>query len=267
MERGDIIPSDVPSAFDVLRSLTSLERQAIVRPNDPPPGLAGFLFDVVGEETFELQSDITDHYVENNTAINDQIALRPEVITLQGLVAELAGVPPVSGVAKETTEDTLPTNPFFLPELTPGARQTLSELLGTNIDTLASTVSANSLYDYYARRFQSNQTKQARAHAYFYQLWKGRVLMTVETPWGFMTNMVIQTMRAVQNEDSRYQSEFRLTLKKFRFAEEIVVSDGQLAGRNVPQLSPQTANSNAGTKDQTATEKSSILYKMFNPGK
>jgi hypothetical protein len=89
----NIIPSDSPSVFEALNTLeTSSPGQyaAIVRPNNPPPGIGGFLFDIPGDEELRLKSAISRHYVENNTPISDHIALEPEMITLRGVVAEIA---------------------------------------------------------------------------------------------------------------------------------------------------------------------------------
>ena len=48
-------------------------------------GIGGLAFDIFEEHKVELQSDITDHYVEDNTAIQDQIANRPLKFTLRGI--------------------------------------------------------------------------------------------------------------------------------------------------------------------------------------
>ncbi len=53
-----------------------------------------FLFNYEGENTITLESDITDHYAEDNTALNDQIALRPELITTHGFIGELNDISP-----------------------------------------------------------------------------------------------------------------------------------------------------------------------------
>src|SRR6185312_8744514 len=52
------------------------------------------LFHYEGEQTASLESDITDHYIENNTAIQDQIALKPVIITTHGFIGELNDIPP-----------------------------------------------------------------------------------------------------------------------------------------------------------------------------
>src|SRR5437660_1633968 len=60
----------------------------------PSAQLPALLFHYEGENTAALESDITDHYVEDNTAIQDQIALRPVLITTQGFIGELNDIPP-----------------------------------------------------------------------------------------------------------------------------------------------------------------------------
>ncbi len=87
MSAVPIIPTDSPSIYD---QLTTLDRAAIVRPNNPPPGIAGFLFDIDLEQFMELLSEITDNAIEDNTMLQDNIALLPERVTVRGIVAELA---------------------------------------------------------------------------------------------------------------------------------------------------------------------------------
>ena len=54
----------------------------------------GFLFNILGEEVVTLTADATDHYVEDNSAIQDHIALKPITITLHGYIGEVNNVPP-----------------------------------------------------------------------------------------------------------------------------------------------------------------------------
>ncbi len=257
------VPSDAPSIFEVLKTLTSLERQAIVRPNNPPPGVAGFLFDIVGDDLTELESDITDHFVEDNTSIEDQIALRPERITVQGVVAELFTTPP-STTRVVSPADPLPNNVTLEPTLTPGAQQTQDQAQAAADARAATVVNTQSLYDYFSARSpqEPNQTRQSKAFAYFYQLWKGRQLFSVETPYGVWDNMAILTMRAKQSEETRFVSDFAVTFKKIRIATTVSVNLGQLAGRLFSQKSEVSQNGNAGTKQLTNADKESILFQL-----
>lgn len=119
----NIIPSD--NQAQLTQALSTLEKQAIIRPENPPPGIAGFLFDIRGEETAEMTADVTDHYVEDNTAIQDQVALKPEIITVRGLVAELTDAK-YAYQPQNPPADPLPANAPMCPVPSPG---TLSSLV------------------------------------------------------------------------------------------------------------------------------------------
>ena len=258
-----IIPSDSPSIFELLKSLSTLDQQAIVRPNNPPPGLAGFLFDIPENDEMILRSNITDSYVEKNFAIQDNIALAPEEYTVRGLVAELVAVTPTTQKVANVT-DPLPNAPFLEPELSQYDEETQTQFVANETATSAAATSNQSLFGFYQAKSTPppNQTKQARILGYFYQLWWGRQLMTVETPWGIMTNMAISLVKAIQGEESRFLSTFTVTFKKIRFVDTITVNIGQLAGRAAMQSAPVTNNGNAGKTPVSTTDQQSLLYRL-----
>lgn len=374
----NIIPSDAISVLDVVSSLSTLDQKAIIRPNNPPPGIAGFLFDIPEDEWVELASVITDHYVENNTAVQDNIALEPERVTVRGLVAELVmSAPPPQEAAPVTNP--LPDNVPMTPPLTAGS--TSSILSSAGIGQLAKTIAKSAALGVLARKApgitsavkafgpqivagaqgrvttaltsavrylqlptsltalltpmislpadvqsavgviqrvlpktagavlgaiktpltpasqqllggasaqanattgQNNslsqvyqakqptppkQTRQSSAFLYFYALWQGRQLFSVETPWGIWTNMAIQSLRAEQRGESRTVTGFTVVFKKIRIADTVSVQIGQLAGRNAFQTaaSAPTQNGNVGQNPVSADAKGSILFQMFGP--
>ena len=57
-------------------------------------GQPSLLFHYEGENRATIESDITDHFIEDNTAIQDQIALKPEMVNVHGFIGELNDVPP-----------------------------------------------------------------------------------------------------------------------------------------------------------------------------
>lgn len=375
----NIIPSDAPSQLDVLESLSELEQKAIIRPNNPPPGIAGFLFDIPGDEWIELESQITDHFTEANTAIQDNIALSPEKVTVKGLVAELVmGASPPAPTAPVTNP--LPDNIPFTPPLTGGStfsllssagigqlvktagsslalgilarkapgitsaakafgptiiagaqgritaavtaslktlqepanaaallipniqlpgpaqvavnvvKSVLPKLSGPIISALktpnfpnsqtllggavaqqsAAANASNSLNQVYEAKQPTppKRTRQTSAFLYFYSLWKGRQLFSVETPWGLWTNMAILTLRAEQSEETKSSTNFTVVFKKIHIADTVTVQLGNLAGRNAFQAGANTPTQN-GNVGQTAIapeEKQSILRTIFGPG-
>lgn len=47
------------------------------------------IFDIAKDWSAELTSDITDYYVEDNTPVQDHIALKPKIVTISGYQGEL----------------------------------------------------------------------------------------------------------------------------------------------------------------------------------
>ena len=85
-----------------------------ILPVQPPK----FLFHYEGENAVNLESDITDHYVEDNTAIADQIGLTPEMITVQGFIGELNNVVPDLLEPLRLAAEKLTVLGAYTPELT-----------------------------------------------------------------------------------------------------------------------------------------------------
>jgi hypothetical protein len=370
---SNIIPTDIPVTLDLVKSLSTLDQQAIVRPNNPPAGIAGFLFDIELDSKIELTSDITDNFVENNTAVQDHIALRPETVTFRGIVAELVTPGTLPG-PYVPPPNPLPTSLPMTPRRTPGnvsnqinaalgnavAAATSSAISGGNIGnavkgSLRSTGSnllANTKYNLIqaaqasvrtllipsnvlalanpgrlpndaqnavnvlvtalpteaknilqaiktvatpasqklltTSTFQSytaagpgaslftvysgkqptppKQTRQTSAFLYFYNLWKSRSIFSVETPWGTWTNMAIQSIRADQDDETKYKTDFTITFKKIRVAQDVTISVGQLAGRNVAQATEATPSQRGVAPQTPATDQQeqSWLYSASN---
>lgn len=279
----NLVPTDLSSIYDKLGTLsTSESRLALVRPNNPPPGIAGFLFDVVDDDGSELESDITDHYIEDNTAIQDHIALRPETVTVTGRVAELVRAVPVTKPVTEVTNP-LPLIPDLMPTLTPGSQEREDAELLAQTEGEAAIQFSQDLYGFYQNnsRQQPGQTKQSYIYGYIYQLWKGRQLFSVETPWGIFENMAILSASVKQGPESRSVSEFTITFKKIRVARTINVLPGLLeqravfdqnnsgnldflAGRSVFQRSPTVENGIVGQTPFTNAQTLQFNYQI-NP--
>lgn len=232
-----IVPTNqTGSAFDPIALLNSSEQRAIIRPNNPPPGIAGWIMDIVGDEEVRLTSNISDHYSENNTTIQDNIALPPPEITTAGLVAELLLTPSAAGaVPAPTGTPANPVDPIIEqgPSFTPQATQVMAQSAAAALLAIIGVTGAKSLalFQQSLAPQQPGQTRQSNAFGFFTQLWLGRQLFTVETPWGFFNNMAMQSLSGRQGKDSRFQTQFSITFKQIRFAGNVVVTVGHITGR------------------------------------
>lgn len=262
-----IVPTDAPSVFEVLNSLTTLQRQAIVRANNPPPGFAGFLFDIPEDDEVSLRSEITNNFLEDNTVVIDQIGILPEEVSVRGLVAEIVALAPSSSSPAKVANP-LPDNPALTPALAPQAQQEADAAFFRTGLALAGLQSSGSLWDFFLARAPQppSQTKQARAFLYFYGLWKARELFTVETPWGFFTDMAIESLRASQDDETRFRSSFAIKFKKIRTSRVATITVGQLAGRANLQGASVTNNGTAGQAPLSTSERESLLYRLAHPG-
>ena len=261
---NNIVPTQGLDVFSALNTLVSQDsRLAIVRPDNPPPGVAGYLFNIVTDDAVDLESDITDHYIENNTAIQDHIALKPEVISVRGLVAELSGIQPVQGTLSQQP-NALPAIPSYSPEFTDGTVQTMVQSEAEPERIQASISDSQSLFGYYNSRApqEPNQTKQSYIFGYFYQLWKGRQLFSVETPWGIWNNMAILSLNATQGEDTRTVSDIRIQFKRISKVESVTVIPGNLVGRATFQRSGVTQNGTVGLQNLSYTQTQTAVAGM-----
>ncbi len=194
------------------------------------------IFNYEGENTASIESDITDHYVEDNTAIQDQIALRPEMITTHGYVGELNDIPANAVLAAlQLAAKKLTVLSAYTPELSITAQLAYAEAaylysvgaaavstaqaaIATIGNTGESVIGSNGL------KLQPRQTKQQQAFQRFYGYWRSRTLFTVQTPWAVFQNMAIKNLRAIQNEDTNTITDFEVTFKMIRFASTLSLS-------------------------------------------
>lgn len=204
--------------------------------NTAPQGKS-LLFNYEGEQNVTLTSDITDHYIENNTAVQDQIALKPIMITTQGFVGELNDIPPGALAILKTAADKLTTISAYAPSLSTtallayanafqlyqaassisdSAISTWSSINGTGGETVinGSTTATNGAIN----GAQPNQTQQQIYFQQFYAYWQNRTLFTVQTPWAIFQDMAIQSVRALQSAETRVITDFEVVFKQLRFA-------------------------------------------------
>jgi hypothetical protein len=212
----------------------------------PPPAL---LFNYEGEQTVALSSDITDHFIENNTAIQDQISLKPEIITTSGFIGELNNVAPRGLQTLKFAADKLTALSPYTPQLSATALLAYNDaVLGYSVakNLLKATIAASSSLvglggssglggqgvingssnvsvgaDGSVDGIGANRLTQTNQQIYFQQFygyWKNRTLFTVQTPWAVFQDMAIQSLRAIQDAETRMISDFEITFKLLRFA-------------------------------------------------
>lgn len=182
-------------------------------------GLGGFVFDIEEGTTIISQATITDNFVEDNTAVQDHMAIQPLKVTLRSKVGEQ--------VFRNT--DTLETFvqgavqkltilDAFLPQLS-AAEQQIRNLSGVDLENFF-TEGADDLLDVWSlvKNLVAVSSRQQQAYLFFKALQQEKILTSLQTPFEFMANMAIENITATQDAESEFVSTFTITLKQIRTA-------------------------------------------------
>lgn len=214
------MPTSAPTTLD---TLTSDIQNYVVAPLNMF-GVGGFVFDVEGESTTQLQAEITDHFVENNEAVQDHIARKPRSITLKGYQGEVIyqPQPDATGEIIQQVVQKLTIVSSFLPAITSATKQAQAIIEGKKgVSDLTLTDAADlfGLVKNVIGSFTSETPRQQQAYLYFKALWQTGTLVAIQTPWEFLTNMAVETVIAMQPEETRYITDFSVKFKQIRFAQ------------------------------------------------
>lgn len=236
-----------------------------------PPAL---IFNYEGEQTATLESDITDHYTENNTALQDQIALRPVIITTKGFIGELNDVIPFGLQTLQAAANKLTTIGAYAPGLSATAQLAFDEAfliyqtganalnsLVSSVNGLINTVTGNNGQNDIGSNgmisLSSTQNAQQSQFSAFFGYWNSKTLFNVQTPWAVFQNMAIQKLRAIQDSETNVITDFEISFKQILTASTQTSSGGlaQLASGNLgAQQSPvQNTGPQAGGPSTTFT--------------
>lgn len=218
--------------------IANVANGAVVRPTGtiPTSGINGFVFDFLGEEEITLESEITDHYVEDNYAIQDHIAQKPIRYVCKGYIGELINLFPNALLSILTTVQSLDAIVPFQPIFTAQANQIYNQLATEGqqiVNVIGQAPSLNALI----AGASTTANRQQNAYQTFLNLWQNRVLCTVETPYQVLYMMAIERVTPVQPENTQIITEFTVSFKQIRLATTLTT--------------PLTVNNPAGTGVKT----------------
>jgi hypothetical protein len=243
--------------------------------NDLPLDVAGYYFDVITEHSLNLNSQITDNWLENNTVINDHIANQPLTITLRGLKGELYYIP------NEKDRD----------ELLKNARQKTSATVFNKLSKLTSlyppvdnltqiainvkdyvTASAkryigvvkqfvyNNNYAAFSPRAQQQYESEIRAiYERFNQMRELKAPFEVETPYATFKNMYIQSL-ALRQGNQLYVSDVEVTFKQVKFTDTLTTKADEKV------LAQYNDWQRAEVENHGNVQSNSVMYDYTTPG-
>lgn len=240
----------------------TLSNKYIVKPKNAK-GIGGFVFDYEGETRFNLQAEITDHFTEDNTSIQDHIAIKPLRMMLRGFIGELILKAPQGLLgALNLLQNRLTTVPAYLGNYTPqmiGKVQNVITQATSVVNTIDQSISRVKnivgLFDKSAPAV----TKQEKAYLTLQSLYFTKQIMLVETPYGVFNNMVIESLIFIQPEETKNWSDISVTLKQMNFARTETVKSNKKLNRRMKQAQPVIDKGK--TQGTPATQ--SVLFGFF----
>lgn len=191
-------------------------------------GIAGFVFDFEGDDEISLDAEITDHYAEDNSSVQDHIALKPYVVTLRGFVSELFLPGTGQGLfgALTTIQSTMGTVNAYLGKYTPQALQKLQGSVSKAVSQVQNYANTASQYLNQAKNLASlfggatgAPTRQQQAFVALSQLRDQRQIFNVLTPWTLLNGMAIERLTFIQPRESKTRSDIVVTMKQMRFVD------------------------------------------------
>lgn len=201
---------------------------ALLSKKNPKPGIDGFLFDVVLTENVNMSAQITDHFTEKNSAIQDHIAIDPMKITITGKMAEIVYSTKTTLAFLSAIIERLGPLNIFSPEQGLQANKAIAVAEQAWQAVQIAKKAFNDLSSVFTG--EPSKNKQQTAFLYFEQAFLGRSILSVETPWKTYPNMAIESWTADQDDTNIYETTFTINFKQMRFVG-TETNKGKLTGR------------------------------------
>ena len=224
-------------------------------------GIAGFKFNIPESELVKFENEISDHYTDNNSPVQDHIVEKPIEITVTGLVGDyfysrhiiqdlVAQVVPTLTLVKEFVPQISPVVMALKEKFNIGASSTY------NFDPETGVLSGGSITNYsfnlidLFKLFQNLyklKSAQTRAFIFFECLWKMKSLFSVETTWKRYDNMLVKSLEAKRDKNLDI-TEFSLTFKQMSFTQSLLETPDEYKTRLSMQNAPMV---NKGVEEGT----------------
>ncbi len=230
-------------------------------------GFAGFIFSKEGNTSINRKASITSNPIEDNTQIQDNIAIEPLTIDLTGYVGELEYkvVQETNKTIQKITETVSIAN-SFLPKISKQLKQTKNFLKKRKKQTkgnLLSDISQGADIYKTLKELNTPKTKQAKAYNFFNSLFEARQTVSLQTPWRFIPNLAIESISATQGESTDSVTDFSITLKEIKIAGENIRQVEKAKTGHKPNVADTVNKGKTKGKERNVSFIKKQLSKLF----
>lgn len=237
----------------------------------------------INSDKLDLEADITDHYVEDNSTVQDHMAIKPIRYTVRGIIGEKVFTP------LEPYEYQVPSKNISKLATATNLLSTLSPTLSSYMQTAVAAY--NYVEDSYKRYagtisnikdfFSKNKTgrtinatstndvikdsKQERALNEILIFQQKRTLVDIDSPYGYFSNFLIESAY-IEQTDTIWKSELVVNLKEYRSVETLLTDIDSKAYEDRYQQQME-AEQNLGNVQGKDAELTSTLYRWATGNK
>lgn len=242
-------------------------------------GLVDLKLDIIGDETLTADCDVTDHYVESNTAYQDQISLKPKIYTINGEVGELVWYQKdkssqIVGQVAQRLEGVISFLPVSSRSFTQFKKKAMKaaqwvDTASNAVSKLSNLMSLDILNEKGEKTGTRSVTNQEQAYQYLVSFRDTRSILTIKTPWGILKDYVITNLSFNQTKETRDKTSISITFKEFRtvsLGEWVPFDTKKYQGNAVYENQPvvddgKTAGTDVGTAEQEIDEEGNMFYR------
>jgi hypothetical protein len=234
-------------------------------------GISGWIFDIPKEQTVTHDAEMSQHYTEQGSFLNDTRVKKPDQIVLTGFVGELVFRQPQQGTieyALQQATNKLGVVNAYLGPFTQGVTQKIAQITAkaSYVANQANAIvkRATNLVNYFSGN-EAVLTAQQKAYIEIYSLWATGQVVEVQTPWRFFPSMQILNIVARQDETTNDYTDFTITLQEYRTSGVMVTDFNSDIFPAAETVQSQSVTDQG--KLQGKTENVSVLDQVFYKGK
>lgn len=224
--------------------------------------IGGYVDKVVTNETIQYTSDIPENYVEDGTAISDNVINSPILLSMDGEISETYRRRfLLTNIATEFLDKTQGIVNALYPNQ--ASLQALQKIKGLaiNADILAQKikeklVKGEEIYDDIKGR--KNKGRQQDFVDFLETIHKNKTLVSIQTPLKLCKNMRITALTIIRDNTTEQALKFKLQAKEVRFAKTTFI----IKDKYFPSPSNKEKITSLSEKG-TVEPKKSALYKIL----